>query len=235
MLRQPLPAFPRRLAAGFILGLVAGCGGGGGGGNGFQITPGSVDVGVDRQAIVDSLDIIDRTFAATHCAVVEGAVPAGGTRRLLRFDTIVVNHGSEDLFIGSPSAPVPPLTASDFVFSPCHGHYHFSGWADYTLLDASQQIAAFGHKQAFCLEDSLPYTTGLSQSYDCLSQGISSGWGDDYDKHLDGQWVDITGVPEGDYTLVVTVNAAGKIVELLDIEPNTVSVPVHVPDPNFPP
>ena len=96
-------------------------------------------------------------------------------------------------------------------------------------------VAAFGHKQAFCLEDSLPYNVGFSHDYDCQDQGITAGWADEYAKQLDGQWVDVTGVPEGDYTLVVTVNQDGKIPELIDRQPNTVTILVHVPDPNLPP
>jgi hypothetical protein len=34
-------------------------------------------------------------------------------------------------------------------------------------------------------------------SYGCGYQGITSGWGNWYYKQLVGQWIDITGVPEG--------------------------------------
>jgi hypothetical protein len=67
-----------------------------------------------------------------------------------------------------------------------------------------------------------------SQGYDCNFQGISAGWGDDYPGRLDGQWVDVTGVPPGDYELVVIVNPAGRIREIGDA-PNVVSVPVRLP------
>ena len=40
-------------------------------------------------------------------------------------------------------------------------------------------------------------------------------------------------MPEGDYTLVVAVNVAGKIVED-DVAPNVIEVPVHVPNPALP-
>jgi len=199
------------------------------------LTPDSVDVTVDRDAIVDSVDVVDRTFSASHCAFVEGAVGGTGVRRLLRFDTVVVNLGEEDVVLGDPAAPEPPFTTADFIFSPCHGHYHFEGWASYELRDQSGALAAVGHKQAFCLLDTIPYLAGPSEDFDCDFQGISSGWGDIYVKDLDGQWVDITGVPEGDYDLVVTVNAGGKVLEATDIHPNRVTVPVHVPDPAQPP
>jgi hypothetical protein len=35
--------------------------------------------------------------------------------------------------------------------------------------------------------------------YVCGNQGITSGWADLYSKNLSGQWIDITGVPDGDY------------------------------------
>lgn len=160
---------------------------------------------------------------------------APGLRRLLRFDTIVVNLGDENVVLGDPAAPEPPFLPADFIFSPCHGHYHFEGWANYELRDSTGAVVAFGHKQAFCLLDSLRYVALPSERYDCDFQGISAGWGDLYSRELDGQWVDITGVPEGDYDLVVTVNADGKVLEAHDEHPNTATVPVHVPDPAQPP
>jgi hypothetical protein len=199
------------------------------------LTPDSVDLMVDRDAIVDSWEVVDRTFSALHCAVIEGAVPAPGLRRLLRFDTIVVNLGTEDAVIGDPAAPEPPLTPSDFIFSPCHGHYHLQGWATYELRDGTGAVVAVGHKQAFCLLDTIPYTSLPRVGYNCDFQGISAGWADVYSRVLDGQWVDITGVPEGDYDLVVMVNVENPVFEADDAHPNFATVPVHVPDPSLPP
>lgn len=71
-------------------------------------------------------------------------------------------------------------------------------------------------------------------NFDCDYQGLSSGWGDLYDRTLDGQWVDVTGVPAGDYVLVVEVNVAGKVVEADDRWPNEARVTVRLPDPGAP-
>ncbi len=199
------------------------------------LTKDSVDITVDRDAIVDSVEVVDRSFDAAHCAFIEGAVGGTGVRRLLRFDTIVMNFGEEDLVVGDPAAPEPPFVIADFIYSPCHGHYHFEGWANYEIRDADGAVVALGHKQAFCLRDNVPYLPRPSEGYGCDFQGISSGWGDVYGSNLDGQWVDITGVPEGDYDLVVTVNAQGKAYERADRHPNAATVPVHVPDPLQPP
>ena len=219
----------RRAATGFVLGFVAACGGGGGGG-GTHLTADSVDFTVDREELVRSVAFSTEFFDVTDCAYVEGLVETPGLRRLLRFSTFIVNFGALDAIVGSPANPLPPLLASDFEYSPCHGHYHFEGWGDYTLEDPAGQIVAFGHKQAFCLRDSLNYYGfDPGRAYDCDYQGISSGWGDAYPAGLDGQWIDITGLAAGSYTLVVTVNAAGKFVEAHDAFPNTVRVPVVVP------
>lgn len=62
-------------------------------------------------------------------------------------------------------------------------------------------------------------------------QGITSGWGDWYYKQLTGQWIDITGIPEGDYIARVTINAAGAFDEGENRYPNVVETSIHVPDP----
>lgn len=222
-----LPSRFRQLESHLVLLLLAaltvapGCGDGGDGQSGVDLT-------VDREAIVASLALDSRTFAANDCSVAEGSVGAPGVRRLLRFDAIVVNRGMRALVLGDPAHPLAPFTADDFAFSPCHGHFHFRDFADYELRGPAGPVA-FGHKQAFCIRDSLPYGPTPSGGYDCDFQGLSPGWGDDYPAALDGQWIDVTGVPAGDYEVVVTVNPAGRIHETGDA-PNVVTVPVHLPD-----
>lgn len=231
------PALPvsralSRLASGFLLGLVAGCGGGGGGGGGIVLTPNSVDLTVDADELARTISFSTEFFAPEDCAVVEGLVETPGVRRLLRFTTVVMNFGTLDAVVGDPANPLPPLSAADFEFSPCHGHYHFEGWGEYDLEDANGAVVAFGHKQAFCLLDSLRYVGyGPGNGYDCDFQGITSGFGDSYPAGLDGQWIDITGVPPGAYTIVVTMNREQKVVEADDRYPNTVRVPVVIPAP----
>jgi hypothetical protein len=39
------------------------------------------------------MEIVDRYFAPDDCAIAEGAVGDSGYRRLLRFDTVVMNRG----------------------------------------------------------------------------------------------------------------------------------------------
>jgi len=193
------------------------------------------DLYPDQARIVSSLDIVTRTFGGgskggtptQSCELIEGSIGADGVRRLLRFDLALPNIGNGDLFVGSPTDPNNPYH-SIFHFSPCHGHYHIEGFTDYQLLNLDRSVAAFGHKQAFCLEDLVRYGTTASHGYTCGNQGITSGWADVYSRNLSGQWVDITGVPEGDYILHVEINASQTFPENENRYGNVVEVPVHI-------
>ncbi len=153
-------------------------------------------------------------------------------RRLLRFDTVLINSGDGDLKIGSPTDPNNPY-ASWFVYSPCHNHYHIRDFSNYQLLALDgTTVVAQGHKQAFCLEDLLKYSNDLkSNGYVCANQGITSGWADWYFKQLSGQWIDITGVPEGDYIVHVEINYVKAFPEGQNRYSNVIETTIHVPDP----
>lgn len=212
----------RRVGRSLALVLLLGCG------SDDEAIVTGVDLQVDRAAIERTLFLSEEDFAATDCAVVEGAV-VPGRRRLLRFDTIVVNRGGRDLVVGNPAHPEPPFEASDFEFSPCHGHYHFKGFATYELRDAAGRAVGLGHKQAFCMLDTRRYVGSAPPRFDCDFQGITVGWADRYASDLDGQWVDVTDVPPGDYALLVIVNPDGALPEITGGAPNVVRVAVTLP------
>jgi len=191
---------------------------------------GKPDLVVDPQRFVAQMAIVDRLFNEGDCAIEEGAVGGTGYRRLLRFDTVVMNSGNGDLVVGDRSDPNNPYHEW-FVFAPCHGHYHIRDFSVYELLNADRTLVVAGHKQGFCFEDSFKYDGGKSNGYNYGFQGISSGWGDWYYKQLGGQWIDITGVPEGDYIVRVTINAAGTFDEGSNRYTNSVETSFHVPDP----
>lgn len=188
------------------------------------------DLTIDPKRFASQMEIVDRQFQAGSCEIEEGTVGGTGYRRLLRFDTVLINSGDGDLRVGNPTDPANPY-ASWFIFATCHRHYHIRDFSNYVLLRPDGSVAAPGHKQAFCLEDLLKYETVKSNSYTCANQGITSGWGDWYFKQLSGQWIDITGVPEGDYTVRVTINAAGTFAEGQNRYTNTLEAPIHIPDP----
>jgi hypothetical protein len=191
---------------------------------------GKPDLLVDPQRFVSQMEIVDRDSTHDPCALEEGVVGGPGVRRLLRFDTVVMNSGDGDLVVGDRSDPDNPY-AEWFEFAPCHGHFHIRDFSVYELLDQSGTLVVAGHKQGFCMEDSLKYDGGKSNGYNCGFQGITSGWGDWYFKQLTGQWIDITGVPEGDYIVRVSINTAGTFDEGENRYGNTVEAPIHIPDP----
>ncbi|MHC5011778.1 MAG: lysyl oxidase family protein, partial [Planctomycetota bacterium] len=164
-----------------------------------------------------------------------GLIPEPGLRRLLRFSTHILNMGERDAIIGDPEDPEPGIDPDAIHLSPCHGHFHLDGYAEYELWDDAGEIVGFGHEQAFCLLDSQRVVADApSSGYDCSFQGISSGWKDIYGSGLDGQWVDVTGIPAGTYTLKVTVNPFRVIPEVNDLRDNSACVTVTLPDPDQP-
>lgn len=191
---------------------------------------GKPDLVVDPQRFVSQMEIVDRLFSEGSCALEEGAVGGTGYRRILRFDTVVMNSGDADLIVGDRGDPNNPF-AEFFEFAPCHGHFHIRDFSIYELLSVDRTVVVAAHKQGFCFEDSLKYDGGKSNGYNCASQGITSGWGDWYFKQLTGQWIDITGVPEGDYIVRVTVNLVKMFDEGSNRYTNSVETSIHIPNP----
>jgi hypothetical protein len=222
-------------AATSLLLLPLGCGGGGGGplDPELVLTPGTVDFTVDSRALAQTAQVVEIQFASDDCEVLDGGVGGPGRRRLLRFDTVVRNMGELACVIGDPADPEPPIPADAFELDACHGHYHMDGFARYELRHLDDTIAAIGHKQSFCITDSLEVLPGHpTGGFDCSFQGLSAGWADVYQRGVPGQWIDVSGVPGGDYVIVVTVNPEGVLPEVVDVHPNTVRVPFHLPDPS---
>jgi hypothetical protein len=164
--------------------------------------------------------VTDQVFEADACELVEACVGAPGARRLLTFTTATGNLGTADLHLGPPD-PENPI----FQFSPCHGHYHVVGFANYDLVGLNGVVVS-GHKQAFCLMDIEPIEPGTpTQGYACEDQGISMGWADLYWSKLPCQWIDVTGVPPGPYTLRIQVNPDHTLLET-NYDNNTVEFDV---------
>ena len=203
----------------------------------FPLYPngGTPDLVVDPQRFVAQMEIVDRNFEPTDCAIAEGVVGGSGYRRLLRFDTVLMNRGGGDLLVGDRSDPDNPY-AEYFVFHGCHGHYHINNFSIYELVNLQGDVVVAGTKQGFCFEDSFKYEDGgKSNGYDCHNNGITSGWGDWYYKQLVGQWIDITGVPEGRYKVRVSLNTGRENSPIFDEGenryPNVSEVVVDIPNP----
>ena len=151
--------------------------------------------------------------APDSCVYQENCVDGVGVRRLMRFSVATGNVGATDYLLGDPAQ-----LNDEVVFSPCHNHYHYTDYANYELRQGDRLVRQ-GHKQAFCLMDIRPMS-GVDPTairprarYNCRYQGISAGWEDVYGSHLDCQWIDITNLSPGTYTLGVQINPQHVIKE----------------------
>lgn len=166
---------------------------------GNPLCPDGPDLTVVESAIVNSFHV-DSTSNNDACAVAEGCLAGYGMRKILRFTTHIKNIGNQDYYIGSPtSAP------TQFTYDNCHSHWHYVGYAEYVLYDSAGVALPIGFKNGFCVMD-LECSGGGSFTYGCNNMGITAGCGDIYGSGLSCQWIDISNVGAGRYTLVVRVN-----------------------------
>ncbi len=142
-----------------------------------------------------------------------------------------------------------------YVVEPDHQHWHFLGFMTYELRTVSDyQLVRPGQKTGFCLTDDYP-----SASYDpnhdppgtpaapvytqrcdlgqpdatSIDEGLSVGYGDYYNPLLEGQSIDLTGVPDGRYYLIVRSNASRALHES-DYSNNGASLQLVLTHPNGP-
>ncbi|HYC53329.1 MAG TPA: lysyl oxidase family protein [Candidatus Binatia bacterium] len=161
----------------------------------------------------------------------EGCAGGVDDRRLIDFSLRTRNIGQDDLFLGNPNCPncstSPGAVCGNplFVCGTAHGHAHFESFARTQLLDSNDNVVAEGRKYGFCLLD----LECDDPQYSCSFQGISAGCADVYSAGLPCQYVDITDavLPDGDYTLRVTIDPDGEIAES-DETNNTVEVPLTI-------
>ena len=108
-----------------------------------------------------------------------------------------------------------------FFFHPDHDHWHIEDIAMYELWSVDSenvldQRILRSRKASYCLRDAAhlaedPHPEGwpdFSVYTDCdnVIQGISPGWMDIYSWDMLGQEIEITGLPDGTYFLITTVN-----------------------------
>jgi hypothetical protein len=132
---------------------------------------------------------------------------------------------------GGASQLVRGIGRLRYVVSPDHRHWHFLGFEHYVLRrPGGSAILSRDRKTGFCLGDrygvtgDVPAKPATAQyTSDCgvglpallgVSEGISVGYGDDYAANLEGQFLPLTGVPNGRYELVHEVNVDRSIREL---------------------
>lgn len=114
----------------------------------------------------------------------------------------------------------------EFVRHPTHDHWHFNQFTVYELWSLQPDYSlgkavASSDKLSYCMMDTdivnqaHPQFVSQRGYVGCSQrrQGLSVGWGDTYHSYLDGQTLDITGLPDGFYALISTVNPDGTVLE----------------------
>ena len=128
-----------------------------------------------------------------------------------------------------------------------HAHWHLMGFERYEIRRASDHaLLGTGRKVGFCLSDryevaraDIPgepekpvWIEECGRSHPELTamrEGISVGYGDEYVPTLEGQYVDVTGLPPGRYEIVHRVNTE-RVFRESDYGNNAASVLVALGD-----
>jgi hypothetical protein len=133
------------------------------------------------------------------------------------------------------------VAAGNVHWHAIHGHYHFEGFAESRLWAVDKRgrrtgaaPVATGDKVSFCIATTnidpafwarQAFGADLYPAPDCLEpdstsggfdhfkQGMSVGWTDEYNWFLPGQYVEVSGVSNGDYILDTTVDPTNRLIE----------------------
>lgn len=157
------------------------------------------------QGVFETSIYLDTYFSSSNsnndnCLIEEQCLQGYGTRDIIRFTTTIRNVGELDYYLG-----VPSFDNDLFTWDNCHNHWHYDGYAEYILFDEAGQKIPIGFKNGFCVID-LDCPTGISSQYSCNNMGITSGCADTYHALLECQWLDVTDIPDGTYTMVARAN-----------------------------
>ena len=109
-----------------------------------------------------------------------------------------------------------------------HNHWHVRDLQDWTIarLNDPASVLRRGAKTGFCFWDNYDYTaTGpivyhpsttsacMQAANGTVPMGLSVGWGDEYPSLIAFQYIDITGLPNGDYLVTLEADLANEFVE----------------------
>ena len=132
-----------------------------------------------------------------------------------------------------------------FVRSETHRHWHFLDFERYDILTADGKTVGRDQKTGFCLGDRYNASRSIRLpgepeqpvwTQECgrgqperliVHEGISPGYGDDYVPQLEGQWIDITGLPAGNYVLRHRVNVE-RVLRESDYGNNSAETPFEL-------
>jgi hypothetical protein len=128
-----------------------------------------------------------------------------------------------------------------------HNHWHVKDFDAYEIVNQDGKTLASAEKHGYCLQDNttwgglvgkpgVPLEPVYREDTSCgkglpnaltIVHGLSRGWGDTYPSTLPDQAIDITGVPDGTYTVQVHADDKRAVIES-DDDNNTASMQVTI-------
>ena len=127
-----------------------------------------------------------------------------------------------------------PALRLRYVRGGGHSHFHLQDFARYELRTVGGESLRRDRKTGFCLGDRYDYTGSAriageparaiyrSQcgrdrpTLTALTEGISVGFGDIYPARVEGQYIDVTGLPSGRYVLVLRTDPENLLLDMHD-------------------
>jgi hypothetical protein len=173
---------------------------------------------------------------AASCSIFQNCVGGTGVRQLLRFSSQVNNQGLADLVLPAPSAQ-PNLYDVNAI---CWQTPALRGFLSAALTDTSGNVVAVNRSSAACLRDTSRVSSGPSTGVrggsstaalqdfkpvgagSCRTPPISQG------NAGSCPFIDVTGIPSGNYFLRVTVNP-NRVLNEVTFDNNTTAIPVTIP------
>jgi hypothetical protein len=146
--------------------------------------------------------VVRRTFAPDSCDVLRGCAEVG-LRRLLTFGTEVRNSGTTNVVL-----PPSVLTAAS---DTCVGEPVWTEFARYRLLTGTNVVRE--QTVSACLRDDVRRDSSRTNGpvFTCDMQGLSVGWARVVPPLDPCQWLDVTDLPDGTYTLEILVDPARRL------------------------
>jgi len=180
-----------------------------------QVAPGAISIerkgGRERLVFLSAVENV-----GSGPLLVAGRRPTGAQAGMSASQLVRRADGS--------AVPYPIRSRLRFVVSETHRHWHLLGFERYELRAPDGRTVGRDHKTGFCLGDRYDAEADTRVpgepseavwTQECgrgqperlrIREGLSPGYGDDYVPLLEGQYVDVTGLPPGRYVLVHRVN-----------------------------
>jgi len=203
--------------------------------------------------VLPDVSLLAYELANAYVTTSNNELPPG--TRALRFSTASVNHGNGRLEIrgGAITGGLQLVNqriyrtdgsfwdraAGSFVYHPTHGHIHFEDWTVFRLKQVLPNggvgdTVATGAKTSFCIielrhDNSNAPGHNTPPAYNSCGQvqGLRPGWADIYGASLDGQFIELTGVPDGIYWLEGDIDPDNLLLES-DETNNSVRIQVAI-------